>query len=70
VEIIEAENLLDLPQIKQTDYEGKSPSQRLRSILYVLWQKKGSMGIFEDFYVKSMGRFQQQVKDKIEEMEK
>jgi hypothetical protein len=66
VEKIEAENIANLPQIDPQQYEGKSPSQRLRSMIYVLWQKKGSPGIFEDLYIKMMGRFQKQVSDEIE----
>jgi hypothetical protein len=66
VEKIEAKNIANLPQIDPKQYEGKSPSQRLRSVLYVLWQKKGSPGIFEDLYIKMMGRFQKQVSDEIE----
>ena len=69
VEKIEAENIANLPKIDAKQYEGKSPSQRLRSTLYVLWQKKGSGGIFEDFYIRSLARFQKQVSDEIERMD-
>ena len=70
VEAIEAENLLNLPAIKVGDYEGKTPGQRLRSTLYVLWEKKGKPGkTFTDYYIRSMARFQSQVSTQIEECE-
>lgn len=39
----------DIPKDDPTD-EDKSPSQRLRAALYVLWQQRGERGEFESFY--------------------
>ena len=69
VEKIEAVNLANLPTIKAVDTDGKSPSQRLRSIIYVLWEKNGKQGIFEDYYIKCLGRFQKQVKDELDKLD-
>lgn len=39
----------EIPAGDATD-EGKSPSQRLRSVLFVLWKQRGATGDFEGFY--------------------
>ena len=41
----------ELPEIDKT--EGKTPSQRLRAGLYILWQNHKT-GDFEDFYKREM----------------
>ncbi|HEC67122.1 MAG TPA: hypothetical protein ENI23_17735 [bacterium] len=70
VESIEAENIANLPVIKAGEYESKTPGQRLRSTLYVLWTKKGKPEkTFEEYYMKCMARFQDQVIQQIEECE-
>jgi len=41
-ELIESVDLINLPKIDKTRYpEGKSPSQRLRAVLYLLHKQKG-----------------------------
>ncbi len=57
----------DLPP---TDAPGKvkTPSQRLRSVLFVYWNKKKEpKDDFEGFYRKEMAKFINHVKDAIEE---
>ena len=39
----------DIPSTDATD-ESKSPSQRLRAALFVLWKQEGGKGDFEVFY--------------------
>lgn len=43
--------------------EEKTPSQRLRAVLFVLWKQLGSKGVFNDFYEKKMGGFVESVKE-------
>lgn len=45
----------------------KTPSQRLRAVLYVLWERKGSNGEFEVFYVASMEKFINRIKQELED---
>lgn len=39
----------DIPKQQAEDGE-KSPSQRLRAVLYILWKQRGSKGDYESFY--------------------
>jgi len=55
----------DLPK-ESAEYEGKTPSQRLRSVLYVLWQQTGSEGDFEVFYRDRVNKIVEQIKQKLE----
>ena len=43
----------DIPDTDATD-ETKSPSQRLRAALFVMWKQRGSKGDFEVFYRQQM----------------
>jgi hypothetical protein len=75
-EIIEAEDLLNLPKIDKSKYsECKSPSERLRSVIY-LWHKKQceEKGVltedevkktFQQFYDEIMEKFINHVKEKL-----
>jgi len=70
VEKIEAENIVNLPKIDPSKYDdGKSPGERLRSKIWVLWDKKGRLGIFEDFRIKCYGRFEKIITDEMEKYE-
>jgi len=40
----------DVPSKDPPSDEGKTPSQRLRAALFVLWSQRGSKGDFEAFY--------------------
>lgn len=53
-----------LPDIQLEDGE-KSPSQRLRAVLYIWWQQNGSKDDFELFYRRWMERTISQVKEKL-----
>jgi len=48
------------------EIETKTPSQRIRSVLYVYWQQQGSDGDFNDFYRTQMEKFINVVKTKLE----
>ena len=45
----------------------KTPSQRLRSVLYVFWKQKGSQGNFEDFYRVQLEKVIDNIKEKLED---
>ena len=36
---IEAEDIIDLPPLKKTEEDEKTPSQRLRAVFYRMWQQ-------------------------------
>lgn len=45
----------------------KTPSQRLRNVLYVYWQQHGKQGDFESFYKSKMEQIIEQLKEKLDE---
>lgn len=50
------------------DTGGKSPSQRLRSVLYVAWQQRGRDDMtFEEYYAQQMERFINRVKNALDD---
>lgn len=53
--------------IVEKQMEGKTPSQRLRAVLFVLWKQKGEKGIFDNFYRTAMEAAINRVKDQLEE---
>lgn len=44
----------------------KSPSQRLRSVIYILWKQKGQKGDYDAFYNSVMEQLIESIKDKLE----
>lgn len=48
------------------ELEQKTPSTRLRGVLYVLWEQSGSKGNFDDFYRVKMEGIIEAVKNKLE----
>lgn len=57
-------NLPDIPQPKTDDK--KTPSQRLRSVIYVYWEQTGKNGDFESFYNQYMEKIINHIKDKLQ----
>jgi len=55
----------DIPK-GEAEYEGKTPSQRLRAVLFVYWQQIGAKGDFENFYRTRMDKIVEQVKAKLD----
>lgn len=48
--------------------DGKTPSQRLRAVLYVYWKQHKQKDIeFDIFYLKYMNRLIENIKDKLDE---
>jgi hypothetical protein len=61
---IDAVDLLDLPKIKKSEEEQKSPSQKLRNVLHVLWEQKGRpTDTSEEYYRKHMEVITNQYKE-------
>lgn len=69
---IKAENFLaaeleDLEQLKSEEVPGKTPSKRLRNVLYVLWKQENEPeGAYEPYYMKTMERLINHFKDKLD----
>lgn len=63
-ENINVEDIKNLPKIELEEGE-KSPSIRLRAVLYVYWEEKKVGGSFDSFYKKQMERFIQTIKEKL-----
>lgn len=55
----------DLPEIKMEKWE-KSPSQRLRAVMYLLWEKNPGDTSFESFYREKMELFINHLKEKLD----
>lgn len=49
------------------EIEGKSKSQRLRNVLFILWKQQGEIGDFKEFYSSWMEKIIQGFKDKLED---
>ena len=57
----------DIPKEKANAGLGtKTPSQRLRAVLFVWWEQKGKPGDFEDFYRSKVETLIEIVKEKLE----
>ena len=48
-QIMDSENVANLPKI-QLEKNEKSPSERLRAVIFVYWTQQGSKGDFDSFY--------------------
>jgi len=57
----------DLPTEPATD-DNKTPSKRLRSVLFILWKQEGSHGTFENFYLERMNKLIDMIKAKLDNM--
>ncbi len=55
------------PEVGMT---AKTPSQRLRAVLFVLWKQLGSRDDFEDYYRTQMERFIEIVKSNLDDGER
>ena len=57
---------IDIPDFVSEFKGDKTPGQRLRAVLYVLWEQKGKQGTADDFYKQQVERFIDAVKEKLE----
>jgi hypothetical protein len=62
---IKVEDLKELPKVELEDGE-KSPSVRLRSVLYVYWEQHKINKTFDSFYKEQVEKFIQVIKDKLD----
>ena len=59
---------LDGFKLEAEKTDGKTPSQRLRAVLYVYWKQHKQKDIdFDIFYLKYMNRTIERIKDKLDE---
>lgn len=68
----ESEELVDVkvPELPKREEDAKSPSERLRGVIYVLFEKMGKPGNnFEFFYLNTMNDICDLLKKKIEKYE-
>lgn len=59
------DNPSGLKDVKK-DFETKTPSMRLRAVLFVAWRQAGEPGEFDDFYRKKMEAFIGDVKSHLQ----
>jgi hypothetical protein len=45
---------IEIPEIETEFKQDKTPSQRLRNTLFVVWEAQGKQGTFDDFYKKKI----------------
>lgn len=57
----------DIPEVTVEVGDTKTPSQRLRSVLYIYWEQNGKPGTWESFYLNQMERMVDAIKEKLEE---
>ncbi len=57
---------MDVPEYVKEFKQDKTPSQRMRSVLYLLWQKEGESGVFDDFYKRKMEEVIEYFKKKLD----
>ena len=61
---LESENV-EIERIDK-EIETKTPSQRLRAVLFLWWKKEGGQGLFEEFYRLNMEKLIDYVKKKLD----
>ncbi len=65
--LIFKENDIQDEDIPKTEAEeSKTPSQRLRGVLFVLWSQEGKKGNFEDYYRSRMEKLIEIIKAKLD----
>lgn len=55
----------DVKEVKG-EFDSKTPGQRLRGVLFVLWEQEGKQGEFEAFYLNRMDKLIEMIKAKLE----
>lgn len=62
---IRDEDIKDLPEIKTEKWQ-KTPGQRLRGVLFLVWQKEQTSQDFESWYIQTMERLIDHYKTKLD----
>ena len=55
----------DIP-VEDTEFQTKTPSQRLRGVLFVKWTQEGEKGVFQDYYNTEMEKIINHYKNKLD----
>jgi hypothetical protein len=58
-------NIADVPK-DEADAGNKTPSQRIRSVIYVKWEQTGRKGSFNDYYHTVTSKIIEFLKDQLE----
>ena len=67
VPMIEAQDLANLPEIDSAAFpDSKTPAQRQRAVIFLLWTAKGKKGTFDKYYIDTMERIINQLKTKLD----
>ncbi len=62
---IDAADVLTTPEWKPEFPEEKSPSSRMRGVIYRIWESRGKSGDFNDYYKKQMDKLCEALKEQI-----
>lgn len=57
---------IDIPK-KDAEIESKTPSQRLRAVLFIQWKQSGSKNTFEDYYRAKIEEYINEVKETLDD---
>ena len=55
----------DIP-VQDSEFESKTPSQRFRGVLFILWKQTGEVGDFDNFYKTEMEKIINHFKNKLD----
>lgn len=61
---VEMEDIQNLPDVK-VEKADKSPSERLRAVLYLLWKQTDQIKTSDEFYIYYMGKLIDSIKEKL-----
>lgn len=56
---------INIPEVKLNEFETKSHSQRLRNVLWLIWEANGKKGDFDTYYKSTMEKIIDQLKEKL-----
>ena len=68
IEAVDLTPLIDIKVDKSKYDKAKTPSQRLRSVIYLIWDKLGQKEDFNDYYNEIMEKLINQYKQKLEDL--
>ena len=63
---LEEADLIDIPETTPEFKSDKTPSQRLRAVLYVYWGQRKPTKTFDEFYRQQMEKIIEWIKEKLE----
>lgn len=63
-QLMKVEDVKDLPEIK-VEKGQKTPSERLRSVIFVFWEQNGAKGDFDSFYRGQIEKIINRIKEEL-----